>query len=95
MPGHILLLFPDLVPCDTSSHPQLFAELRVSLSNIGRRTMRPSGVEQRCFTLQRYVSHVRRARLRVLHEPPTAGFFFLFSPGIARLPTGKRRQPDV
>lgn len=76
--GHILLPFPDLVPCDTSSHPQLLAEPRGSLSNRGRRTMKPSGVEQCCFNLQRYVSHVRSARSRVLHEPPAADFLFCF-----------------
>ncbi|KAK4130208.1 hypothetical protein BT67DRAFT_240554 [Trichocladium antarcticum] len=94
--GHILLPFPDLVPCDTSSHPQLLAEPRDSLSNRGRRTMKPSGVEQCCFNLQRYVSHVRCARSRVLHEPPAADFLFSFSwPSIARLPTENRCQPDV
>ncbi len=68
--GHILLLFPDLVPCDTSSRaarlPQLLAEPMLPLSNAGRRTMGPSGVEQHCFTSQPSVSRHARSPLPCL-----------------------------
>lgn len=70
--GHILLPFPDLVACDTSSRPRprFFAEPRVSLSNVGRRTMGLFEVEQRCFTPFNLLSVVASgARCRLLHEP--------------------------